>query len=189
MDHLSKLPVEILIQIISHLPSTDFLPLVHLSKFFEKFMKTNAKELCNAALTTQPQLSDLSTYFEPTLREGWLIPTVSEHLAEKINATENPTTLTEKELSYICNPGPEYLIFLEYLDEAHENEECRSGTNKSNSGTSGFLAWSCLLKFGIMQRRRGNGPLGRLVWYYRLEGEAGSSVREERAEEELERLE
>lgn len=156
MDHLSTLPVEVLVQIISQLPSSKFLSLVHTSRFFEKFMRTNAKELCNATITSHPELSNLATY----LNEDW-----ADHKeTSSFNffswyAFRNPAH--KKYVSIITTPGPEYLLFLEQL--AADNAKYSSGETFHHPY---LTMWRIAMEMQANETME-HRPLGELVWYYR----------------------
>lgn len=101
MDHLSILPVELLVHITAELPMSNFLSLVQTSKFFQRFMRTNAKDICNRRVLTEFALEH--SCFITTTREDWIVPCLN---VGDFASFQNHTDL-------VADSGPEYLLSLE----------------------------------------------------------------------------
>ena len=73
-DYLTSLPLEILFNIISHLPSSsEVLPLVKVCHRLRQYIRHNAAQICNSFVLSR--FSRESEILQPVMAEGWLIPT------------------------------------------------------------------------------------------------------------------
>lgn len=128
-DILTSVPPEILVKIITLVPSKHYLDLVHTTKALRNFIKLNASSICNEAIRSRFPVEAKVLQSEP--EAGWLVPThekvaeEEECFRQKLNAirpsnNEQEFSLlgklpTESTLSIkITSPGPQYLHFLEH---------------------------------------------------------------------------
>ncbi|KAH7346190.1 hypothetical protein BKA65DRAFT_536916 [Rhexocercosporidium sp. MPI-PUGE-AT-0058] len=74
-DHLTTLPPELLLAIISHLPSSSsLLPLSQTNIYLQTFLlNTHAATICNAFITAR--YSYAASILSATYRDGWFLPT------------------------------------------------------------------------------------------------------------------
>lgn len=143
---------------------SNFLSLVHISKFFQKFMKVSAKDICNKIILTRHSL--LHSIFQSTTCEDWIVPsiTVSDSFFSNFG----------QHISVLSDAGPEYLYFLENV------VSCESGFApydferlKELKGNSKSYKWEVMantLLSRYLRQEKDNGfrlPKG-LLWYYRL---------------------
>lgn len=85
-DCLTTQAPEILLQIISYLPSKDYLALVKTNRAVYGIFKENSKTICNAAIERNfPEALD---FFRPTMINGWLTPTNLLVMSQEQNLVE-----------------------------------------------------------------------------------------------------
>ncbi|KAG4443055.1 hypothetical protein IFR05_001451 [Cadophora sp. M221] len=89
-DRLSKLIPELLIEIISQLPSSDYLSLVHTSQFFRNFLRANGSQICNRII--RGKFAFASRILPSALAQGWLVPTHSLFLWSEDRFTQQLLT-------------------------------------------------------------------------------------------------
>jgi hypothetical protein len=120
-DRLSTLPSELLLMIISEVPLSSFLDLVHTSKGLREFIKANARKICNLAIESRFPLQ--AKYLRPAKVSGWITPTHWAILEWEERAVEESRGRIDyrrvedwKSWDYkikLGEPGPQYLALLE----------------------------------------------------------------------------
>ncbi|PMD30951.1 hypothetical protein L207DRAFT_611640 [Hyaloscypha variabilis F] len=123
LDFLTSLPPEILLNIVSRLPSKFFLDLVHTSKHLRNFMKLNANLICNEAIRSRFHLQSALLHSETA--SGWLVPTHQKLIDDEKRYKGNIRTINNHWALFgeplfdstpgikVTAPGPQYLHFLE----------------------------------------------------------------------------
>ena len=118
-DHLSTLPPELLIKILSNVPLSSYLDLCHTSKTFKKFMRQFGRELCNARILCHFIEAALS--LRSCFIEGWITPTISflhwwERRAVETERRGQWDGCRYLDLDYtfkLTHPGPQLAAILE----------------------------------------------------------------------------
>jgi hypothetical protein len=101
-DCLSVQVPEVLLHIVSYLPSTDFLSLALTNKPFHGFFKANAKTICNNALNNNFNKS--MAILEVEIVDGWFTPT-----HRLIGTAEEELIGRKLESCYHCRWNPIYV--------------------------------------------------------------------------------
>jgi len=90
-DRLTKLPIEVLVNILSNFSISDFLELSHIHAVFRDAFKANAAQICNLAIENDPELRKraYSVGVDAVKVNRWLIPKsfpifVGETIAKRI---------------------------------------------------------------------------------------------------------
>jgi hypothetical protein len=147
-DRFTTMPSEILLKIITQLPSKYFLDLVQTCRMLRNFIKINASRICNEKIRSEFEFE--AKILQSELHSGWLVPT-SPKVKEK-EAEYNKYWVRGKSWVYpdiprcfnllgevkeestiglsLTTPGPQFLHFLErdLLDIASEpGEELYAG--------------------------------------------------------------
>ena len=131
-DRFTTMPSEILLKIITQLPSKYFLDLVQTCRMLRNFIKINASRICNEKIRSEFEFE--AKVLQTELHSGWLVPTYPklkagesqsnrcfmrrESLWRSLNKSRHFDLLGEvKEVSTIglslSTPGPQFLHFLE----------------------------------------------------------------------------
>ncbi|KAE9380979.1 hypothetical protein N431DRAFT_449710 [Stipitochalara longipes BDJ] len=116
-DFLTPLAPEILLNIVSQLPSGVYFNLVHTSRSLRNFMKLNAKLICNVAIRSRFPLQAALLHSVLDKRTGWLVPThqklVEDEERYKSSGSINGILKGDTVGIKVTAPGPQYLHFLE----------------------------------------------------------------------------
>jgi hypothetical protein len=131
-DLLTTIPSEILLKIISQVPTKGFLDLVQTCRTLRNFVKINASRICNEAILTRFPLK--SKLLQSTKVSEWLVPahmllTMGEARFRWCELQNHPLMLNAQKKKHfsllgqltrdltiplqITSPGPQYLHFLE----------------------------------------------------------------------------
>ena len=130
-DRFTTMPSEILLKIITQLPSKYFLDLVQTCRMLRNFIKINASRICNEKIRSQFDFE--AKLLQSELQSGWLVPTSSKVKEEE--AGYNKYRARGKSWVYpdiprcfnllgevkeestiglsLTTPGPQFLHFLE----------------------------------------------------------------------------
>jgi hypothetical protein len=144
-DYLTTFPTEILIKILSEVPISSFLDILHTSSRLRAILKSHAAVICNLAIKSRfwRKAKCLNT----KLVSGWSVPNhpliFDEELLYKRQYKSTNSPLGASKNSYINHyailgpitsasiprfllnlaPGPQFLYFLEYLKLMTEKDE------------------------------------------------------------------
>ncbi|KAH9207459.1 hypothetical protein DL95DRAFT_450325 [Leptodontidium sp. 2 PMI_412] len=133
-DHLTTLPPELLLAIISHLPSSSsLLPLSQTNIYLQTFLlTTHAATICNTFITTRH--SHASSILSSTYRDGWFLPT-----HEAVLGTEK--RITREQIRKAGCGCPDCRAFL------HSSRSTTASSSElslaSDSSTQGCLKLPC----------------------------------------------
>jgi hypothetical protein len=131
-DRFTTMPSEILLKIITQLPSKYFLDLVQTCRMLRNFIKINASRICNEKIRAQFEFE--AKLLQSQLQSGWLVPTSPKVKEEE--AAYNKYSVRVKSLGVssdmhryfhllgevkeespiglsLATPGPQFLHFLE----------------------------------------------------------------------------
>jgi hypothetical protein len=127
---LQCIPADILLQILTHLGPTALLCLRQTSHTLRAFLLSNAATICNIQISTHHVYA--AAIFQPSLRDGWLVPTHPIILAEeeRLHGTSRYLASIKPDgygdpghalarqpvqtgLGLLSNPGPQFLRFLQ----------------------------------------------------------------------------
>ncbi|KAG9248590.1 hypothetical protein BJ878DRAFT_572240 [Calycina marina] len=121
----SAMPPEILIEIFSHLPQTDFLALTCTNKLFRETITNNAATICNRAIQNNAVYSRIAKRFDAQLVNGWLVPqtpivaTMEDRWCElgtfcqRCYRNQYGRSLSESGIDpcvLLSSPGPQFLL-------------------------------------------------------------------------------
>lgn len=101
---LLALTPELLLQIISHLPTASYHPLTRTSHGLRLFFKIHAAHICNTHITQHFALE--ARLLKSTIRDGWLVPT---HQSVRTNLSSTSLPKTE-ELRVLSEPGTSFAL-------------------------------------------------------------------------------
>ncbi|KAL2059772.1 hypothetical protein VTL71DRAFT_10156 [Oculimacula yallundae] len=126
-DHLSNLIPELLVEVLSHVSSKDYLSLVHTNQSLRDFLQENAANVCNKAVQNLLTIYFVNPISFPTeFVQGWLVPTAPVFVeTEKEYTADVPDYFAEYEIPAspfdlkikLSQPGPQFLLFLEVLGD------------------------------------------------------------------------
>lgn len=118
-DRLTTLPPELLLKVLGHVDTNDFLSLVHACSYLSEFIATHAKAICNNKILSDPFLSNCADLLDVKFEDGWLVPgnhvfeyaesvlITAQHLLDNVPLSENKFKIQ------FTRPGPQFLFFLE----------------------------------------------------------------------------
>jgi hypothetical protein len=104
---LITLPLEILLNILTHLPPDNYLAVTQTHPFLQAFLSEHAAAVCNMHILSYFP-SKILRSLQVKFVEGWLVPT-----AEWITEEEPVGASAAKIETRLSRPGPQTLIFLE----------------------------------------------------------------------------
>ncbi|KAH7346187.1 hypothetical protein BKA65DRAFT_551117 [Rhexocercosporidium sp. MPI-PUGE-AT-0058] len=100
-DSLSRLIPELLVEILSKVPSSDNLSLVHTNQFLRNFLRANRSQICNKIIQNiQTAFPLVSQILPTTFVQGWLVPTDPVFLASEAKFVQQNLTLISSSRTY-----------------------------------------------------------------------------------------
>lgn len=113
-DCLTAQAPEILLQIISHLSSKEYLALVKTNRALHGIFKKNSSVICNIAI--ERNFPESLAFFRPTMIEGWLTPTNSLIILREQNLIEQKLAACNH-----CRWLPKWITAFDW--ESHQEED------------------------------------------------------------------
>jgi hypothetical protein len=132
MPTLTTIPPELLLRIISFLPSSTYHDLAQTSTYLRLFFNTHASQICKSYI--QCHLAKEAELLNSSMQDGWLLPSTSflahsssrsttrsrEDLISSLASFDiqtllppSPPWVEERMHISLATPGPQYLCFLE----------------------------------------------------------------------------